>query len=232
MKNRICFVKDSLLLKKVFFCLIFMFCVSLVFAQKITVKERNEKIAGGSNNALTVVISGASEKMIEKAWEDVMKGYGAKVSSKGEVFADNATIASLSPNTVDVYAKTESEGENYKFIVAFDLGGAYLSSSLHSSKYKDAEKIVYDFAVDVTKKAIEEQLREAEKEQSKLEKKLDNLVGDNEKLHKDIEKYKNSITQAENDIETNLKDQEDTKATLESQKKAVEAIQEKLKNVN
>ncbi|MGL4596967.1 MAG: hypothetical protein ACRCYO_05540, partial [Bacteroidia bacterium] len=104
--------------------------VMSVQAQKIKVSESNEKIAKGNHNCLVVTIYGMSADDIEKEWRTKMKDYDAKVSSKDGIFADNALIPSISKNTVDVYARAEkaSDGE-VKFIVAFQLGETWLSST-------------------------------------------------------------------------------------------------------
>src|SRR3989339_812829 len=75
--------------------------------RKIVVSEKNFSFVSGNQNSLVVNIYEADEDLILKQWKKLMKDYDAKVSSKKEVFADNALIKNLSPNTVDVYAVTE-----------------------------------------------------------------------------------------------------------------------------
>ena len=200
--------------------------------KKIEVKESSENIGEGHHNSLVVNIYEASDKDVEKAWKKLMKDYKAKVSMKKVLIADDAEIKSISSNTLDIYAKAEKDKDDeVKLIVAVDMGGAFLESSMHSSEFSTFKKILYDFAVETTKEAIRGQLKDAEKEQEKLEKEQEQLAKDNENLHKDIENYKNKIAQAEMDIETNLKDQETKKKEIELQKKLVGEIAEKEKSV-
>ena len=101
------------------------------FAEKLKVQEKNEKIGGGSNNALFITIYEVSPDDIESKFKSVMKDYNAKVSSKDDgLFGDNAVIKDMGNNTVDIYAKVEKvkDGEA-KLIVAFDLGGSCLNYS-------------------------------------------------------------------------------------------------------
>ena len=133
------------------------------FSQKIKVSQSNERIGGGSHSALTVMIYQVKSSEVRKEWKNLIKGYNAvKVSSKKEIFADDCRISSISDNTIDVYAKADEKNDAVKFVVGFDLGGVYLSSS--SSGYKTAERMVYDFAVKLTKMGVENELKDTEKE--------------------------------------------------------------------
>jgi hypothetical protein len=203
----------------------------VVNAQEIKVKEEKEKINGAINPVLTVIVYGAEESTVEKAWKNLMKDYNAKVSTKDGVFADNAMIKDLSENTVDIYAFTKKTDEGIRLVVGVDLGGIFISSSSKSAEYKVMEKIIKNFAIEATKNAIQEKADAAEKVQKKLEGSYDDLVKKNEDLHKDIEEYKNKITKAEKDIEDNLKEQETAKKAVETQKNTVEQIKKQLGDV-
>lgn len=206
-----------------------------MFAQKIKVKETKETIGGGSNNALTVTLYGVNPSDAEESFRSFMKQYDGKRSSKdGGIFIDNATIKDISGNnTIDVYgiAQGKKGDAEITFVIAFDLGGAFLNSGEHKDQYKVAEKIVKEFAVKATKEAIEAQLKEAEKAQSKLEDDQKSLEKDKKGLEKDIEEYKNKITKAEQDIVKNKAEQDKKKAEIEAQKKVVGTINDKLKAV-
>jgi len=222
-------MKKSLIIFALFFASILN-----IFAQKkIEVKESNENIGSGNHNALVITIYEAKINDIEKAWKKLMKDYDAKVDMGKEIFADNALVKSASTNTMDIYAKVESkkDGESV-LIVAVDLGGAYMSSSAHSDQFKEIKKIVYDFAVNITKETIAEQIKNETKTLEKLQKVQEGLVKDNTDLHKDIENYKEKIAKAEKDIEKNLADQEVKKKEIETQQKVVELVTEKEKAVN
>jgi len=160
-----------------------------------------------------------------------------KVSGKGEIFADNVNISSISENTVDIYAKTNQIKENVTtFIVSFDLGGIFLD--VDHLNYKSAERIVYDFAVKTTTLGIENEIKEAEKVLLKEEKAFEKIVKENDRLHSEIDKNntaletaKSNIKKAEKAIETNIVTQESAQKLIEEQKEAVQAIVNKLKNI-
>lgn len=204
--------------------------------KKIKVEEKNE----GSHKALVVTIYEAGSSVVEKEWKSEMKKLGAKVSTKSDIFADNAKMKAIGDNTFDVYAKVRKAGDDAVILtVSVDLGGTYMSSAKHGKEYKAMKELVYKFAVKTTKEAIAGQLKAAEKELSAQEKEQKTLVKDNEKLHKSIEdnegriqKAKEEIEQAKKDIEKNVKDQEAKKKEIGEQKKVVEGIAAKEKAVN
>lgn len=204
--------------------LIQIVAIAGVSAQKIKVAEKNENLGGGKHNALYVPVYETDEKLIEKEWKSLLKRYNAKMATLGdEQFGDNAVIKDISNNTIDIYWKLEKGTENsVRVIAAFDLGGAYLSSGTHGKEYRVIETIMYDFALELTRKTVANQLKEAQKEAEKRDKKLKGLVKDNEDLHKDIDNYKAKIQAAENNISLNLNDQKDAKAALDAQNKILE----------
>ncbi len=219
--------------KNILLIFLTVFTVQLMAQKKISVSESNENIGNGKNNSLVVTIYEASTSDIEKEWKSIMKNYGAKVSSKKEIFADDATIKAIGPNTVDIYARAENnKNGSVKFVVGFDLGGAFLSSSQHSAEFKEAKNIVHNFAVKMSKEAVEAQFKEAEKQQKKNEKDFDSLVKDKSSLEKDIENYKSKIKSAEENIQKNLKEQEAKKKEVEAQKVVMSDLEKKAKAIN
>lgn len=203
-------------------------------AQKIKVKQSTENIGGGSHNALSVTLTGISPSDAEDAFRSFMKKYDGKRSSKeGSIFIDHAIIKEMGNNTIDVYGKAQGKKDDpeINFIVAFDLGGAFLNSGEHKDQYQVAEKIVKEFAVKATKDAIEAKLRAATKIQEKFEDEQKSLVKDNKNLTEDIDDHKKKIKKAEDDVVKNKADQDKKKAEIEAQKKVVGEIDKALKAV-
>jgi HD superfamily phosphohydrolase len=201
-------------------------------AQKTKVEEKRENIGGGVNNALVVTIFSADVSEAEKEWKKMMKSAKAKVSGRKEIFADDANLPYISDNTIDVYAVFDQKKDDVYMVVAFDLGGSFLNSSEHKIQYKAAEKMIYDFAVDIAKQCIENNLKDEEKNLKSMEKDLSRLQSDNESLHKDIQRYEEQIEKAKKEIEENVKEQEKKVTDIETQQKLVKAIEEKLKKVD
>jgi chromosome segregation ATPase len=129
------------------------------------------------------------------------------------------------------------DGET-KLIVAFDLGGAFLSSSNNKDKFNEAKKMVNDFAIKTTKEAIAGQRKAAEKvlgnltdEQHDLEKKQEKLNSNIEDYKAKIEDYNKRIKEAQDDLAKNKTDQEKKKAEADAQKKVVDAVTAKENSV-
>jgi len=201
-------------------------------AQKTKVSESIEKIGDGKNNCLVVTIAGASEDDVAKAWKDKMKDTGGKVSGKKEMFVDDASLPSISSNTVDVYSVINEKGGDVVFMVGFNLGGAYLNSKEHASGYKVAEKMIYDFAVEQTKLAVQNKIDEQKNLIAKTTKDVEGLTKDNEKLAKDIEDYKKRIEEAEKNIESNKSSIVNGNQNIEDQNKALKELEKKLSEVD
>jgi hypothetical protein len=223
-------------MKKIFtIAIVVSIGVVSAYAQKIKVKESKESIGGASNNALVVTLNEVNPSDAEEAFRSFMKQYDGKRSSKdGGIFVDNATIKEIGGNnTVDIYGKAQGKkgDPEITFIVAFDMGGAFLNSGDHKDQYKAAEKIVKEFAVKATKDVIGEKLKDAQKVQSGLEDDQKSLEKDQKSLNSDIENYKSKIKKAEDDIVKNKSDQDKKKTEIEAQKKVVGEIDKKLKAV-
>ena len=198
----------------------------------IKVSESSESIAGGQHNALSVNILQADKSDIEREWKNLMRKYDAKVRRVREIFADDAEISEISENTIDVYAYVDDRNEDEPvLIVAFDMGGDFLNSSKHAREFQQAKEILYEFGLEMTKDAIKEELKGAEKDLKQQDRELTRLIRDKERLQDDIENYKQKITDAENDIITNEQDQEKKKQDIELQKQLILEIEEKLKSV-
>ncbi len=200
--------------------------------KKIFTKETSGKMSKGYNTGITVNIPGATKKDVERLWKRKVKNYRGKVSSsKGDIFADDATIKSVSDNSMDIYANIKETSDGVQMTVFFDLGDAYMSSSKHASKFKSAEGIVYKFAVSAAKEAVGLELTAAGKALKKMENEQNKLESENEKLNKEIDRCQETIKNNEATLIENEKKQEAKKAEIEQQKGAVNQVQEKMNNI-
>jgi methyl-accepting chemotaxis protein len=198
---------------------------ALSYAQKISVKETIVEFDNGKHNAFETIIYKSDTKTVEKAWESLMKDYGASVKSKKEIFADDATIKTISANTIDVYAivKELKDGE-VKLWVAFDLGGAFISSTQHAIQFDQAMQIVQDFAINITKESFDEFISEEERSLEKLQNKHDRMVSDKDNLKKQNEDYRERIEKNTQEMEQLTKDIEEQLKEIEEKAKEIEEI--------
>jgi hypothetical protein len=213
-----------------------LLAVTTISAQKINIKEGSESFSTGKQNALTTTIYENTKDNVESKWKSLLKDFkNEKVKeNKGEIFGDNIVIKDWGNDPVDVYTTFEEDkkSKTVTMHVAFDLGGAYMSSSSHKDKFNYAEKMVKDFAVKMTKEPLEEKVKDAEKALGKLEDNQKELEKENKNLKSDIESYKDKIKKAEDDVSKNEQNQTKKKSEIETQKKAVEEAKKLLDKVN
>lgn len=219
-------------MKKVTLFLAFMiFSIAATFAQ---VEEGAASMSKGSENAFSLELRSTNQKDVEKAWEKYIKGFKGKVKKdkkSGEIFSDDSRINDMSTNTVDIYATVAPSGENTTLTVWFDLGGAFLNSSMHSDKVSIAKKMLNDFSMSVSTAQVEEQLKEQEKVLKGMEKDQKGLEKDKSNLENDIKKFEQKIAEAKEAITKNLEEQKNKKVEIESQKKVVSEIKTTLKKM-
>ncbi len=222
-------------MKKINSLLIFLLLCSICEAQTIKVTESNEKIGDGIHPSFVSYVYECKAEDVEREWKSNMKDFKSeKVSGKDGVFADNIVIPSITDGTIDVYARAEKIKDNeVKLIVAFNMGGAYISSGFNNKlAYDAASKMVSDFARKITKEAVGDKLKNAQKAFDKLKEQQKELEEKNSDLNKDIENYKSKIRKAEEDIANNKNDQEKKKSEIDTQRKIVDEIAIKEKKVN
>ena len=205
----------------------------LSFSQKkIEIKSGSEKFSVGRVDVLIADIYEADEKYVRKAWKKLIKRYSGSVKMKSEIFADDVLIKRMSNNTFDIYTKISDKGDGLVEIAcAVDLGGAFLKKSSHSDKFDQFSDILRNFAIDVSKEAVNEQIEDQEKIFVKMGKEQERLVSNNEKMTLEIEDYKQKIIDNELAIEQNVKDQELKKLDIEAQKALIITLSEKEKAI-
>ncbi|MFN6039713.1 MAG: coiled-coil domain-containing protein, partial [Bacteroidota bacterium] len=195
-----------------------------------------------TNNALTVIVYEAEYDEVEKEWKKTIKDYKSeKVElSKHSFFADNVAIKEMGTGTIDIYTNFayKKEDKSTRMVVACDLGVGYLNSKDYKDKFEIIKKILYDFAVKLTKDAVGEQLKTVNKALDKLKDKQSDLEKDKKDMDENIVNDKAKIKKAEEDIKKNeieitknLKEQEAQKKLIDDQQKIVDEVKKKLDSV-
>ncbi len=204
-------------------------------AQRIEIRESNEKFSTGSQNALTTTIYENDKDNVEDKWKSLLKNYkNEKVKgSKKELFGDNVEVKEMGNNPVDIYTTFEEDkkAKTVTMHVGVDLGGAYLKSGDQKDKYDAMEKIIKEFAIKLTLAPLADKVKDSEKALTKIEDAQKDLEKDNKNLKSDIETYKEKIKKAEDDIKTNESNQIKKKSEIEVQKKVVEESKKMLDKV-
>jgi hypothetical protein len=194
------------------------------------VKEQSAEMSAGSRNALTLEIPGVSQDLVSDFWKDYMKDFYREKPKwqrrDNEWLSDDADITALGKgNTVDIYAKAEERGDNVMIYMWVDLGGAYLSSKEHPERFKEAEKMLMRFGLEVAKEKMRLDIKEQEDVLKDMGKDLDRLASDKERSEREIERAKEAIRKAEEDIKQNLKDQAAMREKIAEQEELIKKMQ-------
>ncbi|MBI1836976.1 MAG: hypothetical protein HYR91_06895 [Flavobacteriia bacterium] len=205
----------------------------ITFSQNVEIDERNATFNAGSRNAIYVSIPHVTVDFIEKKIKDEVKDWGGKYnSSKGEYTSMQAQIKEMGEKMFDGYAKIVSEKDgNVVVAFAFDLGGAFMTSSEHKTQYSAMAAKLKDFGVNAAKDFVSEEIKDQEKILKSLMKDQESLVSTKSDLEKDIEDYKKKIAEAEKKIEENKSNQEKMKEEIKTQEVKVEEVNKKLKGI-
>lgn len=215
-------------MKKLFLLFVFALIAAGVYSQKIEAKETSGKFGKENHNAIVTTVYHSNLKDVEKEFNSLLKDYKGKTSSKkGVIFGDDLLITSISNNTIDVFATvTEGKDGEVDVTAAFYLGGAFLSSQMHSDQFARASQIMREFALKITEKAYAEFLKDEEKKLNDAVKEHEKMISTKDGLIKDNEDYKKRIEDNEKEIEDLTKKIEEKGALVKEQQTAFE----KLKN--
>lgn len=210
--------------------LLFVLITVFTFAGSIEIDEKNVSFSAGSKNAIVVKIPHVSKDFMEKKIKEEVKNWDGKYnSSKGEFSSTQGKISEMGEKMFDGYAKIIEEKDGFVFVAfAFDLGGAYLTSSDHKEQFNAISRRIKEFAINSSKDSVAEELKDQEKVLKSLNKEQENLVSDKVSLEKSIEEYTKRIEEAKKKIEENIKNQETKKNEIKTQETKVNEVSTKL----
>ena len=211
------------------FAFLAFFFVSSFFSQNVIIAERNAAFSSGSKNAIIITIPYTTVEFGEKAIKDELKNWGGKSnSSKGEFSTYQSQTKELGEKLFDSYAKIiEAKDGNITIAFAIDLGGAYLSSSIHKEQFTAFSNRLKTFAIKTSKESVSEELKNQEKILKDHQKFSENLEKDKATLEANILDYKKKIEEASAKIEKNKVDQAKKKEEIKAQEIVVGAINKK-----
>lgn len=197
------------------------------------VDESDKTMSLGIYNALSIELEDAKEKMVKKMWKEYMKDYGdktKKVKKEDELLTAESTIYDIAgSDKMNVYARTNDMDNSTLLSVWFDLGDDFLNSSNHKKQYKEAEKFLMKFALNVKIALVEMELEDEEDLLKDKNKDLEKLEKNYGKYVKEIEKCEETIKKMESNKEQNQIDQEKTKEAITAQQDNVQKVKDKLK---
>jgi hypothetical protein len=215
-------------------CLISFILISIsAFSQNIRVQEQNFDFSVSSNvNSLSIEIPYADEAYVNSRLKKLLKSWGKHKESKGEHSSLMVEMKELGKIPFNVYAKvTLLRNENTSVHFGFDLGGAFLSKRDHSEKFNVIEKLVANFASDVVKDWVSDDLKTEEKILHQLEKEQKDLEKRKGNLEKEIQDFEKKIERNKSEIKENIDLQGKKKEEIQLQDQKVKKIDKKLKEL-
>ncbi len=206
--------------------------MTIIMAQSVS--ESKQSMSLGSQNGFSVDIDGADEDVTKDVFKKYMKDYGkVKRNKKAKEYYSEAIKLPMVNGATEValYVKLDERVEMTTVMAWVDLGGSFVNSDEHPKEALGVEQFLRDIYVAVKKKAIGQEMKDAEKQLKKDDKMLTKLEKKNKGYHEDIEDAKEDIIKAEKNIEQNLKDQDDARVLIAKQKEMLEEIIGRLNNV-
>jgi len=223
----------DLLFSMSFLCLLLMAGTQVLSAQ---ISTERMSMSRGSNDGMILELPGAQDKMVAKLWPDWVKdNYDVKTKkvkkTKDEMAALNFSIPGVSAGgKVDMYSKVRSSGTGSELTIWIATPDGYISPELDRRRYLEAEKMLMNFALEVSREQIKLEIEDEEDALKDLEKDLNKIQKDKEKLEKTIVDAERAIADAREAIERNLTDQDNKGKEIQDQIDKVEATKRKLKD--
>lgn len=201
-------------------------------AQKISVTTAVESIGEGYNSVYRVFIPHAQLKSVEKEWNRFLKDNKAKVRGpKDAPKGENAIIRGLGNDTLQIYSKISALDSGILLITGLERNGVFINPILNSQEDQVMKQVLHDMADRVSRKAINDETKDASsklkdqlKEEKSLVKRNERLAADNERMRKLIKSQESSITKNEEDLQK-------LRSDIEEQRRAIEVIKDKSKEL-
>lgn len=203
------------------------------FALNAQVIEKEMPMSQGVNNAMVIELPDADEKMVKKLWKkfakDHLRSKVKYVSKQKEFLIADASISGATDATA--YAKIQEYGNDAELALWINCTEGYVSGYNTPTAAENAKSMLEDFALEVKKEQIQDEIDAEEKRLKKMEKDLKRLVKDNENFHDRIEKAKLQIAENEQNIVQNEKDQESAQVSIEEQLEVIKKVKKRLNDL-
>ena len=179
----------------------------------------------GTHPAFSMTFEGVPVKVAEDEWKQFTKDYKGKTKEdkKGKVwFTDDAQFKKVSDNTIDLYTSFNEVAGGTIVTVWFDLGGAYLSSSLDSGRAEEAKAVLKKYGHSISKYLAKEHWDMQTKALGDMEKEYKKMQNTQSDMQKKLENLKAEVMQMEAELQQNLTEQQNQQNRIKTQQKVVE----------
>lgn len=221
---------------KIFFpVLLLLISASALSAQWNTVIETERVMSFGSRPCFRMEFTNTAAGTVEDMWKDfAKKNFGAKLKKdkkSGEWTATGLKSSMMGDDPFSIYSTVEKNDANAAINIWFDAGSYFLSRRDNPGRTEEVSRALRQFYIDVRREAIANELKAEEDKLKELDKKQKSMQKENDGLRKDIDTWKAKIAKAEDDIVKNERDQEQNLVNQEAQRRAIEAVRQRLNNV-
>jgi len=194
------------------FQLVFLLLISILTITFAQVSEEEKAMSQGIHNAVVVNIPTTTTKISEKVWKSYAKQFKGKTKKnrKAEEWkTTDGKIAGISGSEpLTIYTQVQSNNDDVELSLWIPMEEGYLSSKDYPDAYKEAEKILNEYALEVRIETVKQELSGEKKTLGKLEKDLKKLKKDNEDYHSDIKNAEKDIENSEQGLVKNAEDQQ------------------------
>lgn len=248
-----------------FIALIFLIINISVYGQlQIEVKNNNAQMSKGNQPCYTVQVPQTDLKTVQQAWiKELQNGNKAKVKEiSQELVMLGAVKPEITSDSINIYSLLIPGDSLVTLHAFFEIKGAFFGPDadktlLATDKIDNNIKLyMRTFAVELYRKAVEDELENQEKALKTMESDLDKLEKNEDNLTKEISNLENEIEEKEREVkeldaqidlknqeinthstsmlsittETDKKAAEEKKKALEKEKKELEKDRSKAKD--
>ncbi len=196
-------------------------------AQSDQVKYGTSMFDGGTRVSSSIEIENIDEDLVSKRWSSYLKNYDGKLKNhKGEYFLDNAKVAAISPDTLDMYSRVDESGDNVIVTLTINRNGEFISNA--AGKEFGADDLLLRFKNQIKKEQAENEHAAAEKILKGMEKEMRELEDKNNKLSQEIKEMKSKIADNERSVSSNEKSIGEMNQKIREQDNVVKAAKSKV----
>lgn len=211
--------KITIIMKYLYLATLLLINVAYLSAQDIKVETVKRSMSQGEQPGFSVVLPKADVKVVEQELADLLQGKSRTKPEKknNEWVMMHTVMPKITQDTVDIYARTISTTEGVVVEMFFKDSLGFVGND-RPVIYAQAEKFVYDFAMNRRKATLNTQLDAAKDQLKSIEKEYSSLSKDLEKLNQEVTKSKLEIDENTNNISTNESDQNRLRGQIQAQK--------------
>lgn len=226
-------------MKNLIFIMI-LFASTEVFAQEeIKVQQKEWAVGDKMQPAFVVEVPQTNAKDAINLWEKTLvpknifdtfkKLPKMEKEEKNEWVIQKVLIGEICPDSLDVYTRITETKDRITFAALFDNYGSFIGNN--SNEAKNAKEYVRNYAVELYRQGVNNELDDLKKELKKKEKDLTGYEKDNRKLDRKSENSQSNLS-LQRESSTATSSLEESEELLKEMKKEEKAIKKYAKKID